>query len=177
VELSREADVQGWLQPHHSDLPEQYTTYIGFEAEARSVRNESLFIPGPLQTEDYARAVIIGNLPMASEQDVEARVRVRMERQAVLTKDNPQRLRAVVDEAALHRQVGGARIMHEQLTALLALSRSRSAVARLASAARRSLARAWARASMSLKKADVRGVAVLRVRSEAAWAMSMASSW
>lgn len=53
VALSREADVQGWLQQHHSDLPEQYTTYIGFEAEARSLRNdESLFVPGPLQTED-----------------------------------------------------------------------------------------------------------------------------
>jgi transcriptional regulator with XRE-family HTH domain len=121
VELSREADVQGWLQPHHSDLPEQYTTYIGFEAEARSVRNyESLFIPGLLQTEDYARAVIIGNLPMASEQDVEARVRVRIERQAVLATDDPLRLWAVVDEAALRRQVGGATVMRDQLTALLA---------------------------------------------------------
>jgi transcriptional regulator with XRE-family HTH domain len=124
VALSREADTQGWLQSHHSDLPEQYTTYIGFEAEARSLRNyESLFVPGLLQTEAYARALITGNLPMASEQDVEARVRARMERQAVLTKDDPLRLWVVVDEAALHRLVGGTKVMHEQLTALLAATR------------------------------------------------------
>jgi transcriptional regulator with XRE-family HTH domain len=118
--LSREADVQGWLRPHHAELPEHYTAYIGFEAEARSVRNyESLFIPGLLQTEDYARAVIRGNLPMVSQTEIDQRVQARIERQGVLTKQNPLQLWAVLDEAALHRQVGGPDVMRRQLRRIL----------------------------------------------------------
>ena len=50
--ISRDAQNQGWLQPYHSELPEEYSAYISFEAEARCLRNyESLYIPGLLQTE------------------------------------------------------------------------------------------------------------------------------
>jgi transcriptional regulator with XRE-family HTH domain len=117
--LSREADVQTWLQPYHAELPEHYTAYISFEAEARTVRNyESLFIPGLLQTEGYARAVIRGNLPMATQKEIDQRVQARMERQALLGKDDPLQLWAIVDEAALRRQVGGADVMRGQLAAI-----------------------------------------------------------
>jgi transcriptional regulator with XRE-family HTH domain len=117
--LSRQADEQTWLQPYHAELPAHYTAYISFEAEARTVRNyESLFIPGLLQTEDYARAVIRGNLPMANNTEVEQRVQARMERQALLRKDEPLQLWAIMDEAALRRQVGGAGIMRAQLAAI-----------------------------------------------------------
>jgi hypothetical protein len=68
-----------------------------------------------LQTEDYARAVIRGGLLMASEQEVEDRVQARIERQAMLAKKTPLKLWAIVDEAALHRQVGGAQVMRAQL--------------------------------------------------------------
>lgn len=114
--LCRDAAKQGWLRPYHSDLPEEYTAYISFEAEAAGVRNyESLFIPGLLQTEEYARAVIRGVLPMASQQEVEDRVQARIERQQVLAKDNPLKLWAIVDEAALRRLVGGTEVMQAQL--------------------------------------------------------------
>lgn len=117
--LFREAGKQGWLRPYHSDLPEEYTAYISFEAEAAGVRNyESLYIPGLFQTEDYARAVIRGGLPMASEQQVEDRVRARMERQQVLTKEAPLKLWAIVDEAALRRVVGDTEVMRVQLAHL-----------------------------------------------------------
>lgn len=119
--LSQQTDEQGWLQPYHAELPEHYTAYISFEAEARSVRNyESLFVPGLLQTEGYARAVIRGNLPMASEKEVDQRVRARMERQTLLTKEDPLQLWAIVDEAALRRQVGGTDVMRAQLNAIAA---------------------------------------------------------
>ncbi|MGQ0772969.1 MAG: helix-turn-helix domain-containing protein [Pseudonocardiales bacterium] len=118
--LCRDAAEQGWLRPYHSDLPEQYTAYISFEAEAAGVRNyESMFIPGLLQTEDYARAVIRGVLPMASPQKIDDRVQARIERQQVLTKDSPLKLWAIVDEAALRRLVGGAEVMRAQLRHLL----------------------------------------------------------
>ncbi|HEY6424695.1 MAG TPA: DUF397 domain-containing protein [Pseudonocardiaceae bacterium] len=120
LELGREAEQQGWLQPYHSELPEEYTTYIGFEAEARSVNNyESLLVPGLLQTETYAHAVITGGLPMASESEVEQRVRARMERQRLLSKPDPLKLWAIIDEAALHRQVGSPGLMRAQLVHLI----------------------------------------------------------
>ncbi len=114
--LLRDARQRGWLHAYQSELPEQYTTYIGFEGEARSVWNyESLFVPGLLQTEDYARAVIRAVLPWASRDEVERRVEVRMERQEVLRNDNPLELWVIVDEAALRRQVGGHDVMQAQL--------------------------------------------------------------
>ncbi|GAA2508880.1 MULTISPECIES: helix-turn-helix domain-containing protein [Actinomycetes] len=113
---------QGWLRPYHSELPEEYTAYIGFEAEARTVRNyESLFIPGLAQTEAYACAVVKGVLPKASQREIEQRVRARMERQALLTKEQPLQLWAIIDEAAVRRAVGGRKVMLEQTRHLLQL--------------------------------------------------------
>ena len=120
VALLRDARQRGWLHAYQSELPEQYTTYIGFEGEARSVWNyESLFVPGLLQTEDYARAVIGAGLPGARREDIEPRVEVRMQRQDVLRNDNPLELWGIVDEAALRRQVGGQAVMQAQLGHLL----------------------------------------------------------
>ncbi|MDQ3403074.1 MAG: helix-turn-helix domain-containing protein [Actinomycetota bacterium] len=117
--LLKDAGKQGWLRPYHSDLPEEYTAYISFEDEARGIRNyETSFIPGLLQDEAYARAVIRGVLPGATDDEVEDRVRARIERQGVLTKDTPLKLWAVVDEAALHRVVGGVEVMAAQLGTL-----------------------------------------------------------
>jgi transcriptional regulator with XRE-family HTH domain len=123
VTLLRDARQRGWLHAYQSELPEHYTTYIGFEGEAHSVWNyESLFVPGLLQTEDYARAVIRGGLPHASRDEVERRVEVRMERQAVLRNDNPLNLWSIVDEAALRHLVGGAAVMQAQLRYLMEVS-------------------------------------------------------
>ncbi|MFF5921804.1 helix-turn-helix domain-containing protein [Streptomyces flavochromogenes] len=120
--LQSGANDQGWLRPYHAELPEEYTAYIGFEAEARTVRNyESLFVPGLAQTEQYATEVVRGVLPVASRREVAQRVQARMERQAVLTGEHPLRLRAIVDEAALRRAVGGREVMRGQARHLLEL--------------------------------------------------------
>jgi hypothetical protein len=118
--LLRDARQRGWLYAYQAVLPEQYTTYIGFEGEARGVWNyESLYVPGLVQTEDYARAVIRGGFPSASRDEIERRVQVRMERQDVLRGDRPLELWGIVDEAALRRQVGGREVMRGQLRHLL----------------------------------------------------------
>lgn len=123
VALLRDARERGWLHPYQSELPEQYMTFIGFEGEAESASNyESLFVPGLLQTEDYARAVITGVLPFASRDEVERRVEVRMERQQVLGGDNPLQLWGIVDEAALRRQIGSPAVMRAQFRHLLEAS-------------------------------------------------------
>lgn len=123
VALLRDARQRGWLHAFQSELPEHYTTYIGFEGEARSAWNyESILVPGLLQIEDYARAIVRGGLPNASREEVERRVDVRMERQAVLRNDNPLNLWAILDEAALWRQVGGRAVMQAQLCYLIEVS-------------------------------------------------------
>ncbi|MDH6699888.1 helix-turn-helix domain-containing protein [Streptomyces griseoviridis] len=113
---------QGWLRPYHAELFEEYTAYISFEAEARTVRNyESMFIPGLAQTELYARAVIKGTLPTANQKAVEQRVQARMERQALLARERPLQLWGIVDEAAVRRVVGSREVMREQARHLLRL--------------------------------------------------------
>lgn len=117
--LLKDSGQRGWMQPYRSELPEVYSDYIGFEDEARSISNyQSLFVPGLLQTEDYARAVIQGTLPHATPEEVENRVLARMERQALLTRDDPPRLWAIMDEAAVRRLVGGRPVMAAQLARL-----------------------------------------------------------
>ena len=101
LDLAKNADSQGWLRPYQAELPEEYAAYINFENEARAIRNyESLYIPGLLQTEDYARAAITGTAPTITAEEVENRVRARMERQERLTGDSPL-------EAMGHRGRGG----------------------------------------------------------------------
>ncbi len=119
VALSRQSGEQSWLQSFPSELPEAYTTYISFEGEARSLLNyECLFIPGLLQTEDYARAALGRGMPNATKDEIGRLVEARMSRQAVLTRDPPLRLWVIVDEAALHRPVGGEEVMTAQLERL-----------------------------------------------------------
>lgn len=79
---------------------------------------EPLLVPGLLQTEDYARAVLRGAQPDASDEEIEGQVAARMGRQRVLTKAEPPYLRVVVDEGVLHRTIGSAEIMRTQVTLL-----------------------------------------------------------
>jgi transcriptional regulator with XRE-family HTH domain len=124
IALSRQAAEVGWLRAYESELPEEYAAYISFEAEAKRVRNyESLFIPGLLQTEQYARSVIKGVLPLASDEEVEGRVEARIKRQDLLRKKAPLRLWAILDEAVVQRLVGGPEVMADQLRALVEASR------------------------------------------------------
>ncbi|MGW1466247.1 helix-turn-helix domain-containing protein [Streptomyces sp. NPDC002308] len=103
---------------------EGYLAYLGFEAEARTVRAyESMCVPELLQTERYARAVIRGVRPDAGRTEVDERVRVRMERRSLLAKADGPTLRAVVDEAAVRRVVGGSEVMREQAEHLVRIGR------------------------------------------------------
>src|SRR5216684_256875 len=119
--LSRQSGEQNWLQSFPTELPEPYPTYISFEREARALLNyECLFVPGLLQTEQYARAALQRGTPTGTREEVQRLVEARMSRQAVLTRDPPLRLWTIVDEAAFHRPVGGAEVMRKQLERLAA---------------------------------------------------------
>jgi transcriptional regulator with XRE-family HTH domain len=116
LDLARQAGERTWLESFPTELPEGFTTYILFESEARTVLNyETAFVPGLLQTEDYVRAMYRGAAPTATKEEIQRLVEARIARQAVLAREPPLRLWAIVDEAALHRPVGGHEVMAAQL--------------------------------------------------------------
>jgi transcriptional regulator with XRE-family HTH domain len=117
VEMAREAKQRGWWQLYGTVLT---SAYVGLEAAAAELRSfEPLVIPGLLQTEAYARAMVLAGWPNMSTEEVEQRIRVRMKRQSLLYQDDPLQLSIILDEAALRRPVGGIVAMRRQLTKLL----------------------------------------------------------
>jgi transcriptional regulator with XRE-family HTH domain len=118
--LADRANEPGWWHSYSDILPNWFEIYIGLEEAASRIRTyEVQFVPGLLQTEDYARAVTLLGHPSAPGHEVERRVGLRMRRQALLEADDPPHLWAVVDEAVLRRPLGGARVMRRQLEHLL----------------------------------------------------------
>lgn len=119
--LARDAKVRGWWSKYREVFGPQ--SLPDFEAEASAIRTfEGLVIPGLLQTPDYARAVFQGGR-YTSVEESERRVTARMERRDILTRFKPASLRVVLDEAALHRGVGSAEVMAEQLHHLLHMAK------------------------------------------------------
>ena len=117
VQLAREARRKGWWDEYGDIAPGRY---IGFEADAESVRTyQGLMIPGLLQCEAYTRALIREVLPSASPAEVDRRVNLRNARQALLHEEDPLCLQVVIDEAALRRLVGGPEVVREQIRRLL----------------------------------------------------------
>jgi transcriptional regulator with XRE-family HTH domain len=119
LSLARDANTPGWWEQYSDLMPNWFQPYVGLEAAAALIRTyEVQFIPGLLQTRDYARAVIALEHTTAPE-EIDRRVSLRMDRQQLLTRPDPPRLWAVVDEAALRRPIGGADVMREQLKAMV----------------------------------------------------------
>ena len=120
VALAREANSPGWWQHYGDVLPPWFRTYVDLESVATLIRTyEGQFIPGLLQTDAYMRAVVQGAHLDESEEEAGRRVRLRMARQTLLTREQPPRLWAVVDEAAMRRPVGGREVMRGQLERLI----------------------------------------------------------
>lgn len=118
IQLAREARRRGWWTRYTDVLGSG--TYIGLEAEASAIRTyESQFVPGLLQTEDYARAVISGGQVRPDPEAVERRVAARMARQELFTRPEPPEIWAVLDESVIMRPVGGPAVMRAQLRHLI----------------------------------------------------------
>ena len=118
--VAREANTPGWWQHYGDVLPRWFRTYVDLESAARLIRTyEGQFVPGLLQTDDYMRAVVQGAHLEESSEELGRRVRLRMARQTLLTREHPPRLWAVVDEAAMRRPVGGPEVMRGQLERLI----------------------------------------------------------
>ncbi len=120
LELARQANNPGWWHRYSDILPGWFQPYLGLEAAAALIRTyEVQFVPGLLQTADYARAVILLGHSRAAPEEIERRVAVRMERQQVLNRADPPQVWALVDEAVLRRPIGGRVAMRGQIAALI----------------------------------------------------------
>jgi transcriptional regulator with XRE-family HTH domain len=120
IQLTRDARKPGWWHSFRDVLPNPYEVYIGLEAGAASIRNfEPVVVPGLLQTADYAREIFRNGPIELDRDDVERLVEVRLARQEILARDDRPRLWAVIDEAVIHRVVGGATAMSGQLRHLV----------------------------------------------------------
>ena len=109
-------DSQEWNG--NSALAAAFRDFADDEAEATALYSfEHSVLPGLLQTEDYAR-VVLSSYPGATAAQIDRRVAARLNRQAILTSDNPPLMWAVIDQGALHREVGGTKIMHDALSHL-----------------------------------------------------------
>lgn len=123
IQLARDARKPGWWHSFRDVLPNPYEAFIGLEAGASGIRTfETTMIPGLLQTADYARAMIRGGPQELDPDEIERRVEVRMARQEILNGADRPRLWTILDEAALHRTVGGSAIMRRQLVHLAEMS-------------------------------------------------------
>lgn len=121
MKLAREARQSGWWTKY-DDL--RITPLIGYEQAATAITCFGMyFIPALLQTEDYARAIIKRIAPKIEEDILDQRVEARMIRQKLLYQPKPPKYRALIDEAMLHRQVGGPSVMKAQLEKMLSVMR------------------------------------------------------
>ncbi|MFD3560547.1 MULTISPECIES: helix-turn-helix domain-containing protein [unclassified Streptomyces] len=124
VRLAEEANKPGWWQRFHDILPGWFSMYVSLEGAASLIRSyEPHFVPGLLQTEDYARGVLLSGAvgrALAEDPDlVERHVALRMQRQELITREDAPRLWMVMDETALRRPVGGPDVMRGQIDRLL----------------------------------------------------------
>jgi hypothetical protein len=117
--LARQTSAPNWWAKYGDILPAWFETYLGLESAALTIRTfEVQFVPGLFQTEDYARAVTRLGHHSATADEIERRVALRIKRQDLLTRPDPPRVWAVMDEAVLRRPYGGATVMRAQLRRL-----------------------------------------------------------
>jgi transcriptional regulator with XRE-family HTH domain len=120
IEMAREANTPGWWHAYGDVLTTWFQNYLDLEQSAELIRTyEVQFVPGLLQTDAYARAVIMLGHGTASREEIGRRADLRMARKKLLSRPDGPRLWAVLDEAVLHRAIGGRAVLREQIEFLI----------------------------------------------------------
>lgn len=122
--LAKETKARGWWHAYGDVIPEGFDVYVGLEEAATSLSSyQSDIIPGLLQTDDYAREIVRTHIRGISDDDLEGRVRLRNQRQTLLTRaTDPPTFSVTLSEAVLRRPVGGRSVMRQQLAHLVYVS-------------------------------------------------------
>jgi transcriptional regulator with XRE-family HTH domain len=123
VVLAERANEPGWWHTYRDVLPNWFSAYVSLEAGAQTLRAyEPHYVTGLLQTHAYARGVLRGGFPNEADEDLGRRVDLRLRRQSLLERPDAPTLWVVLEEAVLHRVVGGPEVMREQIERLLEVS-------------------------------------------------------
>ncbi|MEV0938346.1 helix-turn-helix transcriptional regulator [Streptomyces phaeochromogenes] len=123
VTLAERANEPGWWHAYRDVVPDWFSAYVSLETGAKTLRTyEPHYVTGLLQTYNYARAVLRGGFPNGSDEDLARRVDLRLRRQSLLERPDAPTLWVVMEETVLHRMVGGAEVMREQIERLLEVS-------------------------------------------------------
>ncbi|WP_328369730.1 helix-turn-helix domain-containing protein [Streptomyces sp. NBC_00445] len=123
VVLAERANEPGWWHAYRDVLPNWFSAYVSLETGAKTLRTyEPHYVTGLLQTGRYAREVLSGGFPGAGDEDLQRRVDLRLRRQGLLERPDAPTLWVVMEEAVLHRVVGGPEVMREQIERLLEVS-------------------------------------------------------
>ncbi|WP_067695316.1 helix-turn-helix domain-containing protein [Nocardia jejuensis] len=122
--LAQQAAVKSWWHSYGDLIPENFDVYVGLEASAQQLScYQSELVPGLVQTPDYARALNQLGYPDDTAAELDRRVQLRLQRQAMITRRmHPAAVAMVLHESALRRLVGGARVMAAQVRHLAELS-------------------------------------------------------
>ncbi|MFG1705120.1 helix-turn-helix domain-containing protein [Nonomuraea sp. M3C6] len=127
LELVATANEPGWWHRFNDVLPTWFQAYVGLEEAAARIRTyEVQFVPGLLQTKEYARAVVTAGSAGIGAEEIARRVDLRLERQRMFDRPDGPIFWAVIDEAALRRPIGGAEVMRAQIEHLIDLMRQPS---------------------------------------------------
>jgi len=123
LNLAKESNTPGWWHAFSDILPTWLEPYVGLEAAASIIRTYQIqFVPGLLQTEEYARALLRTGYPTVTDDEIARRSDLRLSRQEILGRPGAPQLWAVVDEGVLRRPIGGAPVMREQLQHLIKMA-------------------------------------------------------
>ncbi|HEY0640278.1 MAG TPA: helix-turn-helix transcriptional regulator [Pseudonocardiaceae bacterium] len=124
LDMVARANEPGWWYRYTDLMPSWFQDYVGLEESASRIQTyEVQFVPGLLQTEAYATAIVTRGRPHDISDDARRRVALRMRRQKLLTVPGAPRVWCVIDEAVLHRTIGGKEVMQQQLDHLLEITR------------------------------------------------------
>jgi hypothetical protein len=123
IDLVAQSNVQGWWHAFSDLMPKWFEDYLGLEESAAQIKAYELqFVPGLLQTEDYALAIASRGRPENANRDTERKVHLRMQRQKILMGRSAPKLWVVIDESVLYRRLGGPRVLRGQLDHLLEMT-------------------------------------------------------
>ncbi|MGW0705028.1 helix-turn-helix domain-containing protein [Streptomyces sp. NPDC002643] len=117
--LARQAKTRGWWQVHGAGVPEWFNIYIGLEQDASTLRQyQCELVPGLMQIEAYARELHTTGGHMSAD-DIDRAIRVRLERQSMLTGPDAPDAWFIVNEGAVRNIIGDQAVMREQLERVL----------------------------------------------------------
>lgn len=123
LDMVAESSQPGWWHGYNDIVPAWFQDYVGLEESASVIETfEVQFVPGLLQTEEYARAIVRRGLPEVDDEEIDRRVTLRTQRQKTLERSQVPALWVVIDEAVLHRPIGGQAVLRGQLAHLLDIS-------------------------------------------------------